>query len=260
MNEISGKEIPGPSAWDNPMHTQHDLNTSMLGSPKIPNEINLMTSPNAPCTPQGPPAVSVFNDDLHPELVHQGWRKFWSKRENRPYFWNKLTGESLWETPLIKAQFDPITDPLGICHAGPQPVTTSPMGLKRRASEDGGPIAKKFILPGPWDLEIPTNVIIYERAPTIAPHPHPEIEGYRCGLTSKLRQCYQELCQSREGRKKESSFLHSYPSFCFIMKKKLIFLLVALSIKLYSQMCFLYVYFNLLVVFIFLYNFFITSE
>lgn len=201
MNEISGKDIAGSSTWDNQVLPQHEMNPQMLGSPKIPNDLSLMTSPNAPCTPQGPPAASAFNDDLHPELIHQGWRKFWSKRENRPYFWNKLTGESLWETPMIKAQFDPITDPLGICHAGPQPVT-SPMPLKRRASEDGGPIAKKFILPGPWDLEIPTNVIIYERAPTITPHPHPEIESYRCGLTSKLRQCYQELCQSREGRHK----------------------------------------------------------
>ncbi len=40
--------------------------------------------------------------ELTPELVQQGWRKFWSKRENRPYFWNKITGESLWEMPSLK--------------------------------------------------------------------------------------------------------------------------------------------------------------
>lgn len=75
-----------------------------------------------PTTPQGAPAVgNNFSEfDLPFELAQQGWRKFWSKRENRPYFWNKLTGESLWEMPpLIKPQFDPITDPLGICAPGP---------------------------------------------------------------------------------------------------------------------------------------------
>lgn len=30
--------------------------------------------------------------------------------------------------------------------------------------------------------------------------PHPDIESYRGHLVSKLRQCYQELCQSRESR------------------------------------------------------------
>lgn len=40
--------------------------------------------------------------ELSAELIQHGWRKFWSKRENRPYFWNKLTGESLWEMPSLK--------------------------------------------------------------------------------------------------------------------------------------------------------------
>ena len=57
-----------------------------------------------------------------------------------------------------------------------------------------------FILfSGPWDLEINTNVLIFERAPTTLFHPHPEVEALRCGLATKLRQCYQELCHSREG-------------------------------------------------------------
>lgn len=76
---------------------------------------------------------------------------------------------------------------------GPVPIA------KRRASEDnGGPQAKKFVLMGPWDLDVPTNVIILERSPCHYMHSHPEIEVYRCGLLSKLRQCYQELCHSRE--------------------------------------------------------------
>ena len=39
--------------------------------------------------------------DLPAELLQQGWRKFWSKRENRIYFWNKATGQSLWEMPPL---------------------------------------------------------------------------------------------------------------------------------------------------------------
>lgn len=156
----------------------------------------------APTTPQGPPVnANVFQEhDLPFELVQQGWRKFWSKRENRPYFWNKMTGESLWEMPVLKPQFDPITDPLGICAPGPTAIGNGPMQVaKRRISEEiGGPQVKKFVLAGPWDLDVPTNVIIYERVPCNYMHSHPEIEAYRCSLLTKLRQCYQELCHSRE--------------------------------------------------------------
>lgn len=90
-----------------------------------------VTSPHhhmpIPTTPQGPPINQGFEYELPFELVQQGWKKFWSKRESRPYFWNKLTGESLWEMPpLSKPQFDPITDPLGISvpplPAPPQPI------------------------------------------------------------------------------------------------------------------------------------------
>ena len=50
--------------------------------------------------------------------------------------------------------------------------------LKRRPSEEmgGGPGSKKFILVGPWDLEIPTNIILFEKQPSLLPHPHPEVE------------------------------------------------------------------------------------
>lgn len=158
-----------------------------------------------PSTPQGTPAnTNNFPEfDLPFELTQQGWRKFWSKRENRPYFWNKLTGESLWEMPVLKPQFDPITDPLGICAPGPPgpvPLPNGPVPVaKRRASEEiGGPQAKKFVLAGPWDLDVPTNVIILERNPCHYMHSHPEMEAYRCSLLAKLRQTYQELCHSRE--------------------------------------------------------------
>ncbi|CAH0557430.1 unnamed protein product [Brassicogethes aeneus] len=155
-----------------------------------------------PTTPQGAPMNQGVECELPFELQQQGWKRFWSKRENRPYFWNKLTGESLWEMPVLKPQFDPITDPLGIC-APPPPMHLPPNGplpvAKRRASEDmAGPQAKKFVLAGPWDLDVPTNVIILERSPCHYMHSHPDVEAYRCCLLAKLRQCYQELCHSRE--------------------------------------------------------------
>lgn len=102
-------------------------------------------------------------------------------------------------------QFDPLTDPLGICGtAVPAPVVVVPSGqvVKRRASEElaaNAQAAKKFVLAGPWDLDVPTNVVILERSPCYYMHSHPEVEAFRCSLLAKLRQCYQELCHSREG-------------------------------------------------------------
>lgn len=161
---------------------------------------------NMPQTPQGPPAPTgtAFPEyDLPYELTQQGWLKYWSKRENRPYFWNKNTGESLWEMPVLKTHFDPITNPLGIGISNeipPPPPRPAVNVLKRRPSEEiaNATACKKFILAGPWDLDIPTNVIIYERTLSSLMHSHPDIEAFRCSLASKLRQCYQELCHSRE--------------------------------------------------------------
>lgn len=235
MNDISNSMIkdnnviPGPSAWDqltasvttvggSPLPSSlHVSNDSMIGVP--PTTPTKSTPPDMAHTPQGPPgsATSMFavNEELPPDLVHQGWRKFWSKRENRPYFWNKLSGESLWEMPR---HFDPLTDPLGICNSmgGPNgPSTPSPhhhSSLKRRPSEDTlaggsqnsmmtGPPLKKFILAGPWDLEVSTNVIIVERPPTLLPHPHPEIEAMRAAYTVRLIRTYEDLCLRRENIK-----------------------------------------------------------
>ena len=71
--------------------------------------------------------------------------------------------------------------------------------LKRRPSEEmgGGPGNKKFILAGPWDLEIPTNIILFEKQPSMLSHPHPDVEVLRFTFLMKLRQSYQEMCHSR---------------------------------------------------------------
>lgn len=217
----------GPSAWDQLTASQNQndsgvLNSSSIVTPTVPTTpVKTAASPDTSVahTPQGPPTIThgaVYGEELTAELVNQGWRKFWSKRENRPYYWNKLTGESLWEMPgLQNRPFDPLTDPLGICNPGqPAPGPNGPStpvhgNLKRRPSEDaanlqcqGGAVPqKKFILSGPWDLEIFTNAVIVERPPTLLPHPHPEIEAMRAAMTMKLVRTYEDLCMRRESIK-----------------------------------------------------------
>ncbi|XP_039307476.1 mRNA (2'-O-methyladenosine-N(6)-)-methyltransferase isoform X3 [Solenopsis invicta] len=239
MNEVSGgkQDVPNTSNWEAlsgqsvsslpPMHHHHQVlqqdTNSTVAQVIVPTPVKLQTPiltpaqtvadhcpqlghiQQPPLITQGTPPGSFPELELSLELQQQGWKKFWSKRENRPYFWNKLTGESLWVLPSLKPQFDPITDPLGICGVPPPPgngtipPSTPGATLKRRASEDGAvPPAKKFVLAGPWDLDIPTNVIIYERAPSNLMHVHPAAEALRCALLAKLRQCYQELCHTRE--------------------------------------------------------------
>ena len=46
--------------------------------------------------------------DLPVELLQAGWRRFWSKREQRPYFFNKMTNESLWEMPQLGSGVRPL--------------------------------------------------------------------------------------------------------------------------------------------------------
>lgn len=171
----------------------------------IPNTTTTTTPTKVP-EPQTPtqkfnsPPLSAlssstnFEEQLQPELVNQGWRKLWSKRENRPYYWNKLTGESLWEHPHAT----PIGDPLNLGVSSNPPTTP---GVKRPADNTNapaGPPMKKFILNGPWDLEIPTNVTIIERTQSTLLHSHPEIELFRSHCTVKLIKLYEDLCQKRE--------------------------------------------------------------
>lgn len=167
-----------------------------------------------------PPQSTSGSDPVHdlpPELLQIGWRRFWSKREGRPYFFNKVTNESLWDMPQIGG-YDPITDPLGIqaptTPVPPTPEPTTPAvtvsfghwpqraGEKRSLSMDdalsGQPSAKRIILSGPFDLEVHTNCVIWERPPSLLFHPHPDVESLRASLVIKLRQQYHEMCHSRE--------------------------------------------------------------
>ena len=75
------------------------VNLSSSGSGPVPSPSALAYM--SPTQPQSPDPVH----DLPADLLQQGWRKFWSRRENRPYLFNKITNESRWEMPGI----------LGVC-------------------------------------------------------------------------------------------------------------------------------------------------
>ncbi|XP_033009815.1 mRNA (2'-O-methyladenosine-N(6)-)-methyltransferase [Lacerta agilis] len=215
---------------------------------------------NQPSSPK--PVRQV--QDLPDELVQAGWEKCWSKRESRPYYFNRFTNQSLWEMPLL-GQHDVISDPLGL-NAAPMPAeggvgdaaaaaaaataaaaaaaaASENKMWKRRLSEEvqpsGNSVKKpKVDVPGNpptqptpnssnapgaallkmfgvspedkqaallrptevyWDLDIQTNAVIKQRAPSEVLSPHPEVELLRSQLMLKLRQHYRELCQQREG-------------------------------------------------------------
>ncbi|XP_015683952.1 mRNA (2'-O-methyladenosine-N(6)-)-methyltransferase [Protobothrops mucrosquamatus] len=208
----------------------HSPSTSHQGQPSSPKPARLV-------------------QDLPDELVQAGWEKCWSKRENRPYYFNRFTNQSLWEMPLL-GQHDVISDPLGL-NAAPGPAeggageaaAAESNSCKRRLSEEGQPsgnLAKKPKMevpanptaqPAPnisstpgtpllkvwgvspeerqaallrptevyWDLDIQTNAVIKQRAPSEVLPPHPDVELLRSQLMLKLRQHYRELCQQREG-------------------------------------------------------------
>ncbi|CAM5152194.1 unnamed protein product [Eretmochelys imbricata] len=198
--------------------------------------------------PSSPKPIRLVQD-LPDELVQAGWEKCWSKRENRPYYFNRFTNQSLWEMPVL-GQHDVISDPLGL-NAAPMPVeggvvetTPESKPRKRRLSEEvqpsGNSVKKAKVdvpgnttaqtvpsspsIPGTpvlkicgitpedkqqaallrptevyWDLDIQTNAVIQQRAPSEVLPLHPEVELLRSQLMLKLRQHYRELCQQREG-------------------------------------------------------------
>ena len=50
----------------------------------------------------GPPTnPTEFETDLPSELIHRGWRKFWSQRENRPFFFHQMSGKEFMFTYVI---------------------------------------------------------------------------------------------------------------------------------------------------------------
>ncbi|XP_033626518.1 mRNA (2'-O-methyladenosine-N(6)-)-methyltransferase-like [Asterias rubens] len=164
-----------------------------------------MSTPS-PQMPQSPDPVH----DLPPELLEAGWRQFWSKREGRNYYFNKFSKQSLWEMPPMPGERGASRhDPLGIQidprpGHGPPNITSPPGGLvPRRQSIEESPLSPTFKqadLRGPfWDFSINTNVMMFERYPSVLPPPHNDIELMRGSLVQKLRFQYSELCYQREG-------------------------------------------------------------
>ena len=129
-----------------PMVSTPPMTASSSAAPSTPLvPLPYQTSPVPPSPGVGGAPHPDMEHDLPPELLQQGWRKFWSKRENRIYYWNKANGESLWEMPPLRPnQYDPVSDPLGI----QSPLSLAAGAMKRRASEEavGSPLAKRFIL------------------------------------------------------------------------------------------------------------------
>uniref|UniRef100_A0A8C2WNW3 mRNA (2'-O-methyladenosine-N(6)-)-methyltransferase n=1 Tax=Cyclopterus lumpus TaxID=8103 RepID=A0A8C2WNW3_CYCLU len=151
---------------------------------------------------------------LTDELVQAGWSKCWSRRENRPYYFNRFTNQSLWEVPVL-GQHDVISDPLGLNAASSDSGDSNGQRKRRISEEQGaGPNSIKrvkvlkvtscrclfvVVFSIYWDLDAQTNAVIREHPPANHLPPHPEIELQRAQLVTKLRQHYHELCHQREG-------------------------------------------------------------
>ncbi|XP_029006767.2 mRNA (2'-O-methyladenosine-N(6)-)-methyltransferase isoform X2 [Betta splendens] len=104
----------------------------------VKSEAVTMLSPSG--SSQGPPlSPPLKTPELPDELVQAGWSKCWSRRENRPYYFNRFTNQSLWEVPVL-GQHDVISDPLGL-NAAPAEAGEGNLGngqRKRRSSEEQG--------------------------------------------------------------------------------------------------------------------------
>ena len=101
------------------------------GTPGTPGPFPVPQTPLGSAPPMMMPApnASAFETDLPPELLNQGWRKFWSRRENRPYFFNRVSGDTMWEMPPIfnsHPTHNPLSDPLGINQNGPGSLNGPP--------------------------------------------------------------------------------------------------------------------------------------
>ena len=85
--------------------SQRRTSSSSYGSnPPTPQPQTPAGSGMMPFSPGSPQAIGDPVHDLPLPLLNIGWRKFWSNREQRPYFFNKFTNESSWEMPVINAQ------------------------------------------------------------------------------------------------------------------------------------------------------------
>uniref|UniRef100_A0A8B9KI56 mRNA (2'-O-methyladenosine-N(6)-)-methyltransferase n=1 Tax=Astyanax mexicanus TaxID=7994 RepID=A0A8B9KI56_ASTMX len=182
---------------------------------KAKGDSALVMSPTGSSSQAAPltPSTSKAIQELPDELIQAGWAKCWSKRENRPYYFNRFTNQSLWEMPVL-GQHDVIycfyfmQVEVPVTPTTPTiPISPSTPGAKPwNSTSDDKQAQPSTPAPAPyrpsviyWDLDIQTNAVIKERPPYDYLPPHPEIELQRAQLTTKLRQHYHELCSQREG-------------------------------------------------------------
>uniref|UniRef100_A0A4W6FHR9 mRNA (2'-O-methyladenosine-N(6)-)-methyltransferase n=1 Tax=Lates calcarifer TaxID=8187 RepID=A0A4W6FHR9_LATCA len=108
----------------------------------VKGEAAMMLPPSGSASSQGQPlspSTTSKPPELPDELVQAGWSKCWSRRENRPYYFNRFTNQSLWEVPVL-GQHDVISDPLGL-NAAPAEGGDGNLGngqRKRRSSDEQG--------------------------------------------------------------------------------------------------------------------------
>ena len=96
LQSVTDTGSPGPTSTSPSTPTPHtpagQLNHP-VGMPSTPGLAYMSPGP----APLSPDPVH----DLPPELLAAGWRRFWSRREKMPYFFNKITNESRWEMPVL---------------------------------------------------------------------------------------------------------------------------------------------------------------
>lgn len=218
-NSLTSSSTSAFSVPAQPKFSSNEPNISNILMPTMPlSSVNISHQSILPPNHQtllSPPQNQNLQDhahDLPPELLQQGWRKFWSRRENRFYYFNKVTNHSIWDMPK-SSQYDPTTDPLGIQasqSANFQPPTPTDPGTPpifpvfnlNLPPLNSKPVdllntEKKYI--GPFDFEIDSNCTIWEGMVFYYFHPHPDAETLRCTFVNKLRQQFYELCHARQG-------------------------------------------------------------
>ncbi|XP_061899299.1 mRNA (2'-O-methyladenosine-N(6)-)-methyltransferase-like isoform X1 [Entelurus aequoreus] len=104
----------------------------------VKGEAAIVHSPTVSASSQGPPLSPTTSKppELPDELIQAGWSKCWSRRENRPYYFNRFTNQSLWEVPVL-GQHDVISDPLGLNAASAEGGDSNlGNGQRKRRSSD----------------------------------------------------------------------------------------------------------------------------
>lgn len=125
-------QVP-PAAVAHPQHHQHPSSSNLLPHQAAPHNHQQPSVAAAPPPPPGslqqqqqqPPPSNDPTHGVPPDLVAKGWRKFWSRREGRYYYYNKITQQSEWDLPKLMGGSS-MSDPLGIQSASHPPPPSMP--------------------------------------------------------------------------------------------------------------------------------------